>query len=310
MVQKIDLIIPVFNKEKYISRALNSALSQYKYQFNKIIVVNDGSTDLSKQVVTDYIKSKSKVKLINIKKSGVSIARNTGLKYSKAKYIVFLDADDELAQQYLIEIYKLIKFYPNCKIFSAAHQNVYSKDKIYEQNLIDNIGNLVISDHPIREFIFKSNIICSSGICLLRSEILRTQFPENVIIGEDIYVWLKLFSANKLAWSSRSLVVIYKNALDRTQNSRFKEIPYFLKCKKEIIRMYKNKFWIKLYYFLCYFKYYFQLNKKLNKDLLLLKNDYKFNFFLIKFIPSLLLFYMFNILVLIRKYFLKMKIVS
>lgn len=300
MFQKIDLIITIFNKEKYISRALNSALSQHKYQFNKIIVVNDGSTDLSRQIVTKHKKNNSKLQLINIKKSGVSIARNTGLKYSKAKYIVFLDADDELAQQYLIEIYKLIKFYPNCKIFSVVHQNVYEKHKIFDEHLIDNIGNIAISDNPIREFIFKSNIICSSGICLLKNEILKTQFPESIIIGEDIYVWLKLFSVNKLAWSGRSLVAIYKNALDRTQNSRFKEIPYFLKCKKEIINMYKNKFWIELYYFLCFLKYYFQLNKKLHKDLLLLASDYKFNFFLIKFLPRSFLLKLFNILILIR----------
>lgn len=300
MFQKIDLIITVFNKEKYISRALNSALSQHKYQFNKIIVVNDGSTDLSRQIVTRHKKNNSKLQLINIKKSGVSIARNTGLKYSKAKYVVFLDADDELAQQYLIEIYRLIKFYPNCKIFSVVHQNVYAKHKIFDEHLIDNIGNITISDNPIREFIFKSNIICSSGICLLKNEILKIQFPERIIIGEDIYVWLNLFSVNKLAWSGRSLVVIYKNALDRTQNSRFKEIPYFLKCKKEIINMYKNKFWIKLYYFLCFFKYYFQLNKMLHKDLLLLASDYKFNFFLIKFLPRSFLLKLFNILILIR----------
>jgi glycosyltransferase involved in cell wall biosynthesis len=305
MFQKIDLIITVFNKEKYISRALNSALSQHKYQFNKIIVVNDGSTDLSSQVLADYKKNNSKLQLINIKKSGVSIARNTGLKYSKAKYIVFLDADDELARQYLIEICRLIKFYPNCKIFSVVHQNVYAKHKIYDEDLIDNIGNLAISDNPIREFIFKSNIICSSGICLLKNEILRIQFPENIIIGEDIYVWLKLFSVNKLAWSGRSLVAIYKNALDRTQNSRFKEIPYFLKCKKEIVNTYKNKFWIELYFFLCFFKYYFQLNKKLNQDLLLLSNDYKFNFFLIKFLPASLLFKLYNILLLIRNKYIQ-----
>lgn len=300
MFQKIDLIITLFNKEKYISRAINSALSQHKYQFNKIIIVNDGSTDLSRQIVTKHKKNNSKLQLINIKKSGVSIARNTGLKNSKAKYVVFLDADDELAQQYLIEINRLIKFYPDCKIFSVVHKNVYTKEKIYEESLIDNVKNLLISENPVREFIFKSNIICASGICLLKNEILSMQFPENIMIGEDIYVWLKLFSVNKLAWSGRSLVKVYKNALDRTQNSRFNEIPYFLKRKNEIINMYKNKFWIELYYFLCFFKYYFQLNKKLNKDISLLVNDYKLNFFFIKFLPASILLKLYKILIIIR----------
>jgi glycosyltransferase involved in cell wall biosynthesis len=305
MDSKIDLVITLFNKEKYISRAINSALSQVKYQFNKIIIVNDGSTDLSLKTIEDQFKNNLKVEIINIENSGVSVARNLGVKHSSSKYVSFLDADDELDKEYLFEINRLIKFYPDCKIFSVVHKNIYTKEKIYEESLSDNMRNLLISENPVREFIFKSNIICSSGICLLKNEILRTQFPKNIIIGEDIYVWLKLFSVNKLAWSGRSLVTIYKNALDRTQNSRFKEIPYFLKCKKEIVNTYKNKFWIELYFFLCFFKYYFQLNKKLNQDLLLLSNDYKFNFFLIKFLPTSLLFKLYNILLLIRNKYIQ-----
>ena len=302
MLKKIDLIITVFNKEKYIFRALNSALLQYKCKFNKIIVVNDGSTDLSQKVIEDTLKNNSNIKLINIQNSGVSVARNIGTKYSEAKYIVFLDADDELNEHYLFEINKLIDFYPDCKIYSALHKNIYSNENKHNTNILYHKNNLNISTNPIKEFVFNFNIICSSGICVLKKEIEKFQFPENILIGEDIYVWLKLFSVNKIAWSRRELINIYKDSSDRTQNIRFNQIPYYLIKKKEIIDLYKNKFWINIYFILSFFINYFRLknNKKIFQDLQILRREYKFNDLAIKVIPNFISFFIYYLLSLIR----------
>jgi len=302
MFGEIDLVITLFNKEKYISRAIDSALLQYKKQFNKIIVVNDGSTDQSKKIIEDKYKNNSKIKLVNIKNSGVSVARNIGTKYSEAKYIVFLDADDELNEHYLFEINKLIEFYPDCKIYSALHKNIYSNENKDNTNILYHKNNLNISTNPIKEFIFNFNIICSSGICVLKKEIEKFQFPENILIGEDIYVWLKLFSVNKIAWSSRELINIYKDSSDRTQNTRFNQIPYYLLKKKEIIDLYKNKFWINIYFILSFFINYFKLknNKKIFQGLQILRKEYKFNDLVIKVIPDFITFSIYYLLSLIR----------
>ena len=232
MDSKIDLVITLFNKEKYISRAINSALSQVKYQFNKIIIVNDGSTDLSLKTIEDQFKNNLKVEIINIENSGVSVARNLGAKHSSSKYVSFLDADDELDKEYLFEINRLIKKFPDCNIFSTSHQNIFDDKINFNTILPPQRDDLNISSTPIKEFVLNLNIICSSGVCILKKEINRFLFPEKISIGEDIYVWLKLFSVNKLAWSNRPLISVYKNALDRTQNERFNEIPYYLKKKK------------------------------------------------------------------------------
>lgn len=302
MFNKIDLIITVFNKEKYISRALNSALLQYKYKFNKIIVVNDGSTDLSQKVIEDKLKNNSNIKLINIQNSGVSEARNIGTKYSKAEYIVYLDADDELNEQYLFEINRLIKFYPDCKIFSTIHQNIYDDKTKKNENFKIYKNDFKISLNPIKDFILNFNIICSSGICILKKEIEKFPFPKNILIGEDIYIWLKLFSVNKFAWSNRSLIYIYKNALGRTQNTRFIEIPYYLKKRKEILSLYEKKLWIKIYFFISFFINYFKLNnsKKMQQDLLLLSKDYKLNNFIHNVTPHFILYFIYYFLSLIR----------
>ena len=302
MFREIDLVITLFNKEKYITRAIDSALFQYKKQFNKIIIVNDGSTDQSKKIIEDKYKNNSKIKLVNIRNSGVSVARNIGIKYSEAKYIVFLDADDELNEHYLFEINKLIDFYPDCKIYSTIHKNIYSNENKDNTIILYHKNNLNISTNPIKEFIYNFNIICSSGICVLKKEIEKYQFPENILIGEDIYVWLKLFSVNKIAWSSRELINIYKDSSDRTQNTRFNQIPYYLIKKKEIIDLYKNKFWINFYFILSFFINHFKLknNKKIYQDLQILRREYKFNNLVISVIPNFVSFFIYYLLSLIR----------
>jgi glycosyltransferase involved in cell wall biosynthesis len=302
MFREIDLVITLFNKEKYISRAVDSALFQYKEQFNKIIIVNDGSTDQSKKIIEDKYKNNSKIQIVNIKNSGVSVARNIGTKYSQAKYIVFLDADDELNEHYLFEINKLIDFYPDCKIYSTVHKNIYDNKNKDKKIISHHKNNLNISTNPIKEFVFNFNIICSSGICILKKEIEKFQFPENISIGEDIYVWLKLFSVNKVAWSSRELINIYKNSSDRTQNARFNQVPYYLKKKKEIINLYKKKFWINIYFILSFFINYFKLknNKKIYQDFMILRREYKFNDLVIKVIPNSIFFFIYYLLSLIR----------
>ena len=87
----ISVVIPLYNKEKYIKRAIESVLNQTFQKF-EIIVVNDGSTDKSAEIVQN-IKD-PRIRLINQKNAGVSAARNRGIQEAKYEYIAFLDADD------------------------------------------------------------------------------------------------------------------------------------------------------------------------------------------------------------------------
>jgi glycosyltransferase involved in cell wall biosynthesis len=89
----VSIIIPVFNAEKYIGEAIESALSQ-SYPELEIIVVDDGSTDNTVKVVNSFIEKESKVKLVRQKNSGVAAARNTGIRHSRGEFIAPLDADD------------------------------------------------------------------------------------------------------------------------------------------------------------------------------------------------------------------------
>ena len=94
-LQKVSVIIPLYNQKDYISDAINSVLAQ-SYENIEIIVINDGSTD-DPGIVLD--KFKNKINVINQKNSGPSAARNTGIKNSTGEYLQFLDADDILVKE-------------------------------------------------------------------------------------------------------------------------------------------------------------------------------------------------------------------
>src|SRR5271163_2738812 len=86
----VSSVVPVHNGEQTIARAVESALSQ-DFDDNEIIVVNDGSTDSTREALAPY---RGRIKQIERAKAGPSIARNTGIEAARGKYVAFLDADD------------------------------------------------------------------------------------------------------------------------------------------------------------------------------------------------------------------------
>ena len=101
MKDLISIIIPCYNAAKTISRTLNSIREQ-DFKDVEVIVVNDGSTDNSLQVLSMFEKVDNRIKIITQENSGVSVARNNGIKHAKGNYIVYLDADDNYTTPYAL----------------------------------------------------------------------------------------------------------------------------------------------------------------------------------------------------------------
>ena len=122
---KIDCIIPLYNKKNFILNSVNSALNQKLKKFNKILIINDGSTDGGDLFIDKIFKNNNNVEIINQNNSGASEARNKGIKLSEADFVVFLDADDQLHEKYLICLHMMLSQHPNTNIFSAQHFNIF-----------------------------------------------------------------------------------------------------------------------------------------------------------------------------------------
>ena len=120
MHEHISVIIPLYNKEDTIIRAINSVLKQ-SYQSFEIIVVDDGSNDNSSRLVKEYFNEK--IRLIYQENRGVSSARNKGAELSKYDLLAFLDADDEWREDFLETIISMNKKFPNASHYATGQRN-------------------------------------------------------------------------------------------------------------------------------------------------------------------------------------------
>lgn len=100
----ISVVVPVFNAEKYIAECLNSILSQTLRDI-EVICVNDGSTDLSLEILQRFALADNRIKIIDQDNAGAGVARNRGFDQTHGEYIIFFDADDYMSNDALSLIY-------------------------------------------------------------------------------------------------------------------------------------------------------------------------------------------------------------
>lgn len=105
---KVSIVVPVYNAQLYIEKCIESLVGQ-TYRNIEIILVNDGSTDKSEEIISEYVRKDKRIKLINRKNSGVSAARNAGIAAATGKYIMFVDADDTVLENTVSDNVELIE---------------------------------------------------------------------------------------------------------------------------------------------------------------------------------------------------------
>ncbi|MGN1268872.1 MAG: glycosyltransferase family 2 protein [Candidatus Aphodocola sp.] len=105
---KYSFIVPVYNTSKYLKKCLDSLVKQTFKDF-EIIIVNDGSTDNSSNIISKYQDTYKNIKVVNQKNEGLSMARNNGVKEANGEYLIFIDSDDYVEKNLLKEVDKEIK---------------------------------------------------------------------------------------------------------------------------------------------------------------------------------------------------------
>lgn len=199
----ISVIIPLYNAENSIEKALQSIKNQTWTGDFEILVINDGSTDKSKKVVETYIQKNSelKIQLINQENGGVSKARNTGLELAKGEYIALLDSDDEWYPQkterqmiFLESSTEEIDFL-GCR--RKNHEILYPY-KIEHNNLaLISFRELMFrNETQPSTVIFKSKVLKNSGL-----------FDAKQRYAEDLNYWLKISEHNKMYILNEELVL-------------------------------------------------------------------------------------------------------
>lgn len=189
---RISVIIPIFNSEKTIEKALQSILQQTYPADWEIICVNDGSTDHTLMILENFQKKYNAidVKIISQNNRGVASARNAGLRMATGEMIAFLDADDVwMKDKTMLQMKALDE---NELDFIACKKN--EKPMLFPYNFIKN----GIAKVTFRKLLFR-NEIQPSTVILKSSFLLNVgYFTEGQRYAEDVYYWMKISKLGKM----------------------------------------------------------------------------------------------------------------
>ena len=227
MIQ-ISVIIPLFNKEETIGRAIESFLKQ-SYENKELIIIDDGSTDGSRDAVKDYLDFPA-IRLFHQSNGGVSSARNEGMRQARSEYVCFLDGDDEWEEDYLAEIVGMIERHPDAVLYSCCSKYVDEKGrKVLWSASVKGLRPGVQVDY-FKSYRENRGLVNSSSACVRKTVFERLGgFPLGEKIGEDIYLWFRLALNGKVCCSEKRLVTIHRDSSNRTVDRAPNGFPYQLK---------------------------------------------------------------------------------
>ncbi len=207
-MSRISVIIPLYNKAKEIRRTLRS-IAEQNVQPLEIIVVDDGSTDGSAEVVEAM--SIPLLRLVRQDNRGVSAARNRAMQLAEGEWVALLDGDDCWERGYLANVERMIDSYPAAAAIGTAF-------------LVDDGKCLVAGNTPevegvvdfFRESMSRYVLIPSATVLRREVALGLGGFPEGMRMGEDQYLWTKIARTSQVVFSPERLVVYSRAAGNRS----------------------------------------------------------------------------------------------
>ena len=189
---KFTIVIPTYNYESVIIRSVRSVLSQSGQDY-EVIVVNDGSTDNTDEIMRRYINNNDYRALRYHMQSngGTSSARNKGVELSRGDYLIFLDADDEMAEGALNHIRVAVKKHPQAGLLVGGHITVLEngsekihKAKLLKKSRVKNFYNYLAK-----------KITIQNGSAVMNKNVFNTiRYPDDLVQSEDIPVFGQAFA--------------------------------------------------------------------------------------------------------------------
>lgn len=221
----ISIVMPLFNKEREVARAISSVLAQTFSSF-ELVVVDDGSTDHSTEIVATF--NDPRIRLIKQANAGVSAARNRGVDEARADLVAFIDADDEWLSDFLSTINLLLQSYPLCSVFATSY--LISRSGIMERKAILNGVGDDFNDGILRDYFVvaaqSDPPIWSSAVAIKKKALSEIGgFPLGVASGEDLVTWARLAARYDIAYSRIPLARFYAPFSISQRTSRKPTLP-------------------------------------------------------------------------------------
>lgn len=230
---KVSVIIPVYNCSQYIGETLKSVINQHFHDF-EIIVVDDGSTDNSLEIINETLKGSGvQYKVIHQENAGVSVARNRGIDVSSGEYLVFVDGDDYILPNHLSELYYGIEDFGLIQFVKkdgddVSTPNYFDFEYISTDDFIEKELNMEILFNFF-QLMYKADIIKNNNV----------YFTPGVVYGEDTEFALKALIYGDKIHISNEVTYHYiqrtDSAIRTTEFRRFDIVDIF----EDLVKFYR-----------------------------------------------------------------------
>ncbi len=234
----ISVVIPLFNKERNIGSTLESVLNQTYSDF-EVVIVDDGSTDGSAEVVRGYMTRYNCIRLVEQANSGVSAARNRGIKEAFGDYVALIDGDDIWDKGCLAELVSMSVDFPDAALLGVNYADVIEGKIVpYIQGLPDGFRDYIDDYFGTSH----GDLFCASSVILKREAAIAVgMFDERIRYAEDLDFWYRLILNYPVAFYNKVYAYYNKDADNRAEkniNAHFeitqrwecyieKFVPYF-----------------------------------------------------------------------------------
>lgn len=228
---KVSIIIPVYNVEHYIRRCIESIILQKDFSSFEVIIIDDGTKDNSIEVINDLISMHPNIILVHQENSGLSEARNTGIRMAKGEYISFIDSDDWIESDMISAMY-LAAEETKSEVAVCNIRVVFEKNEEIKREIKHGFkGNSVISSRKVIEHFFAHQKI-NGQVCnkIYRTELFK-EFNVYFPVGKN---YEDLSTCFHLIWNANHVVFL---------NEYFYN---YLQRKGSITKMAELNFWHKI----------------------------------------------------------------
>lgn len=205
----VSIIIPAYNVEKYIEQCLETVINQKTKYSYEIICINDGSTDKTINILEKY---QNKIKIINTKNSGPGTARNIGLENAKGQYIMFVDADDYVRDDFIEKMINAI--IENDADISICNFCRFSNDSKIEK--VNKGRNKIYLKNEMEQVLLMEFHSCNKAF--KRELIEKNKYPENILFEDVVSISQCIIDANKIV-KIEDYLYYYRRTKDSITNN-------------------------------------------------------------------------------------------
>lgn len=206
----LSVVIPTYNYAAVLPRAVESVLAQLNEASAELVVIDDGSTDNSRQVLDGLLAAHpGRFRVVHKSNGGASSARNLGIRESSGDYLIFLDADDELAPTALAALSTHLAAQPQTRLVIGGHIAVSAAGKRREHN------PAALPEQPLERlhaYLLDKRLALSNGACAMHREVFaRGDYPEAFRSAEDIPVFAQALANYPCTLLEQPLALIHKH---------------------------------------------------------------------------------------------------